>query len=199
MDAQKRVINIIKRPIDIDVKHTFEISTYSQTAPRTRFSVTNVMCCSSFNGRAEEIGELWKSKTSFLLIFRLKFFMILYDSLIRMKICARIINKNKEGTKVQWRRSYLWLTWVPNFIALGIYFIFGTKFSWNEGIDTCFNVKSVLFGCNLDFLGGYYWSLHSGYCSLRGGYCLLPVVTARYHLLLVIPTFSMYAYKHILS
>ena len=42
-----------------------------------------------------------------------------------------------------------------NFIALGIYFIFGTKFSWNEGIDTCFNVEYVLLGRNFDYFGGY--------------------------------------------
>ena len=33
---------------------------------------------------------------------------------------------------------------MPNFIELGIYFLFGTKFFGNEGI-----------GCNFDFLGGY--------------------------------------------
>ena len=38
------------------------------------------------------------------------------------------------------------LLWVPNFIALGIHIIFGTKFSRNEGIDTCFNpIKPGLF------------------------------------------------------
>ena len=58
------------------------------------------------------------------------------------------------------------LLWVPNFIALGIYFLFRTKFSWNEGIDTCFNV---------DFLGGYL------------------VVIARYWWLLLVSTFSMNA------
>ena len=49
-----------------------------------------------------------------------------------------------------------WLLCVPNFIALGIYFLFGTTFSWNEGNDTCFIVKCVLLGRNFDFLGGYY-------------------------------------------
>ena len=35
----------------------------------------------------------------------------------------------------------------PNFIALEIYFIFGTKFHfWNEGIGTCFNIEYVLLG-----------------------------------------------------
>ena len=41
----------------------------------------------------------------------------------------------------------------PNFIALGVYFIFGTKFFWNEEIGTCFNVECVLLGGNFDFLG----------------------------------------------
>ena len=39
--------------------------------------------------------------------------------------------------------------------GLRIYFIFGTKLSWNEGIDTCFNVECVLVGRNFDFLGRY--------------------------------------------
>ena len=44
---------------------------------------------------------------------------------------------------------------MPNFIAIGIYFLFGTKFSWNEETDTCVNVECMLLGCNDDFLGGY--------------------------------------------
>ena len=76
---------------------------------------------------------------------------------------------------------------MPNFIALGIYFVFGTKFPWNERIDTCFNVECVLLGRKFDFLGGYlgvtarYLVVTTGYCSLPGGYCSLVVVTARSH------------------
>ena len=44
---------------------------------------------------------------------------------------------------------------MPNFIAIGIYFLFGTKFSWNEEADTCFNIECMLLGRNYDFLGGY--------------------------------------------
>ena len=83
---------------------------------------------------------------------------------------------------------------VPNFIALGIYFIFGTPFYWNEGIDTGFNYKCVLLGRNFDFLGGYfvvttcYLVVTAGYCSLLGGYCSLLVVTA-------LPTLSMNGLK----
>ena len=45
--------------------------------------------------------------------------------------------------------------WVPNFIAVGIYFLFETTFSWNEETDTCFNIEYVLLDRNFDFLGSY--------------------------------------------
>ena len=84
----------------------------------------------------------------------------------------------------------LHLLWVPNFIALGIYFLCGTKRFWNEKTDTCFNVWFVLLGRNFDFLGGYcllpnvyYWLLLVTWWLLlvTGGYCSLPLVTARSH------------------
>ena len=77
---------------------------------------------------------------------------------------------------------------MSKFVALGIYFIFRTTFSWNERTDTCFKVECVLLGRNYDFLGGYlvitarYCSLLGGYWWLllvTGGYCSLPLVTAR--------------------
>ena len=64
-----------------------------------------------------------------------------------------------------------------------MYFIFGTKFSRNERIDTCFNVEFVLLGRNFDFPGGYlvftarYLVVTVGYCSLLGGYWRLLLVT----------------------
>ena len=60
------------------------------------------------------------------------------------------------------------------------YFIFGIKFSWNERIDTCFNVKCVLHGRSFDFLGGYL-VITAGYCSLPGGYWWLLLVTGGYY------------------
>ena len=76
---------------------------------------------------------------------------------------------------------------MSNFIALGIYLLFGTKFSWNEETDTCFNVKRVLLDHNFDFLGCYLvitprnLMVTTGYCSLPCGYCWwLLLVTARY-------------------
>ena len=76
---------------------------------------------------------------------------------------------------------------VPNFIALGIYFLSGTNFIWNEENDTCFNVEYLLLGRNFDFLGGYLvvtarcLIVTTSYCSLPGGYCSVPLVTARSH------------------
>ena len=60
----------------------------------------------------------------------------------------------------QFQISHLWLKkldllWLPNFIALGLHFIFETKFFCNEEIDTSFNVECVLLGRNFDFFGGY--------------------------------------------
>ena len=84
------------------------------------------------------------------------------------------------------------LLWVPIFLVLGIYFLYGTKFSRNEGIDICFIVEYVLLDRNFDFVGGYY-SLPGGcygHCSFSGGYCSLLVVTGRYRSLLLVPTFS---------
>ena len=87
-----------------------------------------------------------------------------------------------------------------NFIALGIYFIFGTKFFWNVGIDTCINVEYVLLGRNFDYFGGYlvvtasYLMVTARYLVVTSGYCLLMVVTVRYQSLLLVPTFSMNAY-----
>ena len=86
------------------------------------------------------------------------------------------------------------LAWVPNFLlwvpnalsALRVYLIFETKFSWNEGIDTCFNIECVLLDRNFDFLGSYlvltarYLVVTPGYCTLPGGYWWLLLVTARY-------------------
>ena len=78
---------------------------------------------------------------------------------------------------------------LPNFIALGIYFIFGTKFPWNEGTDTCFNVEFVLIGRDFYFLGSYL-VVTARYLVVTARYL---VVTARYRSLLLVPTFSMNA------
>ena len=76
------------------------------------------------------------------------------------------------------------LLWVPNFfIAIGIYFIFGIKFSWNAGIDTCFNVECVLIlTIILIFLVVTWWLLFVTWWLLdvTARYWWLLFVTARY-------------------
>ena len=88
--------------------------------------------------------------------------------------CWSLSIMNLEPLIFTWKGQHIVLTlfvntmlWVPNFRAVGIYFIFRTKFSWNEGIDTCFNIECLLLSCNFDFLGGY-WRLllvTAQYCS----------------------------------
>ena len=86
---------------------------------------------------------------------------------------------------------------MPSFIALGIYFFFGTKFSWNEETHTYFNVECVLLDCNFDFLVGYlvvtarYLMVTTGYCSLLVVTARYLAVTAHYRSLLLVPTLSM--------
>ena len=86
---------------------------------------------------------------------------------------------------------------MPSFIALGIYFFFGSKLSWNEEAHICFNVECVLRDCNFDFFVGYL-VVTARYLMVTTGYCALLVVTARYlavtahyRSLLLVPTFSM--------
>ena len=60
-------------------------------------------------------------------------------------------------------------------MTLGTYFIFGTTFSWNEGIDICFNVECVLLDRNFEFPGGFlmvtsrYLVVTTSYSSLLVG------------------------------
>ena len=69
---------------------------------------------------------------------------------------------------------------MPNFIVLRIYFFCGTKFSWNEETNTCFNVECVLLGCDFEIFGGYL-VVTANYLVVTGGYCLLLLITACSH------------------
>ena len=132
----------------------------------------------------------------------------LHHVLMTLKVSQNSYSGEQSLVKVAYHIIFmineLHLLWVPNFIALGIYFLFGTKFSWNEETDSCFSVECMLLDRNFDFLGCYlvvtarylmvttgYCSLPCGYCSLSCGYWSLLVVTARYRSLLLVPTFSM--------
>ena len=113
------------------------------------------------------------------------------------QICP-ILGQDSQFSNIIFKINKLGLLWVQNFIPCGIYFIFGTKFSWNEGIDTIqyqsggFNVKCVLLGCNFDFFGGYivvtahYLLVAACYRVITDGIYSLPLVTAR-----SVPSFSM--------
>ena len=98
-----------------------------------------------------------------------------------------ILGQDPQFSNIIFKINQLDLLWVSNFIALGIYFIFGTNISLNEGIDTCFHVECVLLARNFDFFGRYlvvtdrYLVVIDPYCSLHGGYLSL----------LLVPTFSM--------
>ena len=72
------------------------------------------------------------------------------------------------------------LLWVPNLIVLGIYILFWTKFFWNVGIDTCFNVKCVLLGRNFYFLCGYLL-VTALYLVVASRYGWLLLAAARYY------------------
>ena len=102
-----------------------------------------------------------------------------------------------NGSSYHIYNQWTWPVLSAQFHSIGNIFTFWFKFSWNKGIDTCFNVECVLLDCNFDFLGGYlvvtarYLVVTTGYCSIPGGYCLLLVVTAHYHLLMLILTFSL--------
>ena len=67
------------------------------------------------------------------------------------------------------------LLWLSNFIALEIYFNFGTKSFWNEGINTCFNLECVLLGLNFDFFGGYL-VVTARYLVVTARYCSFPLL-----------------------
>ena len=75
------------------------------------------------------------------------------------------------------------LFWLANFMVMEIYFIFGTKFSWNEGIDTCFNIECVLLGRNFDFLVVTWWLLLVTWwlLAVTARYSRLLLVNARYY------------------
>ena len=85
------------------------------------------------------------------------FIKIMHISILRPNLPKLLIS----GQDPQFQISYLWLTnlacsWSAKFHSIeNIFHSIGTKLSWNEKIDTCFNVECVLLGRNFDFFGGY--------------------------------------------
>ena len=80
------------------------------------------------------------------------------------QICP-ISSQDPQFSNILFTINKLDLFWVPNFIALRIYFIFGTKFSWNEGLILVLMTYVCYLAVSLIF-----WWLLGGYCSLPGGY-----------------------------
>ena len=152
--------------------------------------------------RLLKLLTLKKDSTTFLRL--LKLLILKMDSIISLWLLKVLILKNDSitflwllkffkiaGEQPLLKAAYhiifminkLHLLSVPNFIALGINFLFGTTFSWNWGIDTRVDVELLLPGRNFDFLGGYlvvticylvvtaccWWSLlvTASYCSFR--------------------------------
>ena len=83
----------------------------------------------------------------------------LHHILMTLKVFQNIYSGEQSLVNVAYYIIFminkLHLLWGPNFIALGINFLFGAKFSWNEETDTYFNVEYVLLDGNFDFLGYY--------------------------------------------
>ena len=80
------------------------------------------------------------------------------------QICP-ISSQDPQFSNILFTINKLDLFWVPNFIALRIYFIFGTKFSWNEGLILVLMTYVCYLAVSLIF-----WWLLGGYCLLPGGY-----------------------------
>ena len=105
-------------------------------------------------------------------------------AILRLNLTKFLISgQDQQFPNIIFKINKLELLWVPNFIALGIYFIFGTKFFWNVGLilvlmsNMCYLVVILIF---LWFL-----VVTAHYCSLLGGYCSL----------LLVPTFNMNSRK----
>ena len=93
--------------------------------------------------------------------------------------------------------SYLWLTNVTCSecqISQHISFL-GPNFPGVRGLILALMSNMCYFAAILIFLLVTWW-LPSGCCSLPGSYCSLLVVTARYRLLLLAPTFSMNVFTY---
>ena len=142
----------------------------------------------------------------------LKFWILKKDTIISLKLLQVLILKSDSitflwlltsfkiailynaGERCFWRSpSYnifineLDLLWVPNFIALRMYFLFRTKFS--EMRELIFVLMSNM--CFLAIKFWFSWWLFGGYCLLPSSYYCLQLVT---WWLLLIPTFSMNAH-----
>ena len=95
------------------------------------------------------------------------------------------------------------LPWVPNFIALRIYFHFGPNFPGMRGLILVLMSTVRYLTEILNFLVVTWWLLHVTYWLLLITACYLVVTTAKcllpggYRSLLLVPTFSINVGKHL--
>ena len=78
-----------------------------------------------------------------------------------------IAGQDPQFSNIIFKNNELDLLWVPIFIALEIYFIFGTKFFWNEGLILVLMSKLYYLVVILIFLvvTGRYMVVTLCYCS----------------------------------
>ena len=105
-------------------------------------------------------------------------------AILRLNLTKFLISgQDQQFPNIIFKINKLELLWVPNFIALGIYFIFGTKFFWNVGLILVLMSNMRYLVVILIFL--WFLVVTAHYCSLLGGYCSL----------LLVPTFNMNSRK----
>ena len=120
----------------------------------------------------------------FDLFIKIEHIAILRPNLLKFLI-SRQHRRSTFRSSIILTINELSLHWLPNLIALAIYFIFVTNFSWNEGIYTCFSIECMLLGHNFYFLVGSllvtacYLVVTAHYCSLLVSCWWLLLVTAR--------------------
>ena len=95
-------------------------------------------------------------------------------------IIFTISNLQYHFSNIIFKINELELFWVLNFTALGICFVFGTKFSWNEGIGTCLDVECMLLGRNFDYFVGYL-VVTAPYLVFTARYCSFPLLVWMLH------------------
>ena len=70
-----------------------------------------------------------------------------------------ISSQDLQFSNIIYKINELDLLWVPNFISLEINFIFWTKFSWNEEIDTFLMLNVCYLVVGFIFLAVTLWLL----------------------------------------
>ena len=100
--------------------------------------------------------------------------------------------QDPQFSNIRFKINELDLLWVPNFLALEIYFIFGTTFFWNDRLILVLMSNVCYLVIILIILVVTWWLLLVTYWLLFVTWWLL-LVTVHYWWLLLVPIFSMNA------